>query len=133
MHQARDFLSHFDPYDVAYITSKLLINQIANVRTVQRSAEMIFDGLADHHEYTKMKEEYPNYLDVVEKRLNKVNSGYEHRRYTILHAKRHSLGIADTDWSNVDKIHVGVKVIDLSMVISLCQTKSGPLGASRSL
>lgn len=113
MHQAREFLSQFDPYDVAYITAKDLLNHIANARAVQIAARSIFDNLVTHLEYLKMVEQCPNYLAVVEERLNKTNSSKEHRKTALMHLKRHSLGIEDTDWSDVDKVHIGVKLIDL--------------------
>lgn len=112
-HQTRDFLKQLDYHDTAYIVSKLLINQIAQVKNIQTVAQQVFDALADHMEYLKILEQYPNYLEAIEKRLNQINSGQAHRRTTILHAKRHRLGIEDTDWSSVDKTHVGTKIIEI--------------------
>ena len=113
MHQARDFLKNIDPYEVAYITAKELMNHIATPRQIQIASRNLFDTLATHIEYQKMLKEHPNYLDVVERRLNKSNSGAQHRRSTLMYAKRHGLGIEDTSWEDIDKVHVGVKFIDL--------------------
>jgi hypothetical protein len=38
MHQTRDFLKHLDPYDAAYITSRMLLNSIASVINIQTIA-----------------------------------------------------------------------------------------------
>lgn len=113
MHQARAFLSEFDYYDVAYITARELINSIGSVRNVQSVARTLFKRLADHYEYLKMVEEAPAYLDKVEESQNKRASSPHHRRTALMYLKRKVLGIEDTDWSGVDEVHIGSKIIDL--------------------
>ncbi len=110
LHQTRKFLELFDNEEIAYITAKRLINAIAMQEVVQRVAITLSTMLLDHLEYNKFKKENPRYLNAIEKNLK--TSHARHRRIVILRAKR-KVGIEDTLWTETDKLHVGVKLIEL--------------------
>lgn len=111
-HQARKFLKLLDSYEIAYITSKILINSITETLPVQKTAIKLTKILIEHYEYTKFMKENPNYLVTLEKNLNKRTSHIHHRKKVIMQAKR-KIGIEDQEWTDVDKLYVGAKLIDL--------------------
>lgn len=111
-HQTRKFLAHLDDYEIAYITAKLLINSISDIIPIQKTSKDLAQMLLDHYEYTKFMQENPNYLQSIEKNLNKRTTHAHHRKTVIMKAKRKT-GIKDTEWTDIDKLHIGVKLIDM--------------------
>lgn len=110
MHDVRKFLMEFDTTELAYITARRILNSINLAEPLQRVAISLAESLLDHLEYTKFKKEAPKFLKAVEENLR--TSHERHRRTVILRAKR-VLGIEDTKWSEVEKLRIGVKLIEL--------------------
>lgn len=111
-HQLRKFLNNFDDYEVAYIIAKKLINTLTEVVPLQRTAIGLTRMLMNHYEYIKFKEENPNYLKAIEKNLDKRTAHPRHRKRVIMRAKRKA-GIDDEDWNDVDRLHIGARLIEM--------------------
>lgn len=112
LHTSAKFLRQFDPLEVAFITARRLINAIEEEESIQSVAISLGNALVDHLEYKRFKEEVPNYVSVIEHNLNKRTQHERHRRTVILRAKR-KLGIEDLEISQIERLHVGIKLIDL--------------------
>lgn len=106
----RTFFRLFETEELAFIAAKRIIESISIVEPVQRTAIGIADRLIQHLEYKKFKQQNPAYLNIVERNLKTSNQ--RHKRVVILYAKR-KIGIEDTSWSSQDKLHMGIKLIDL--------------------
>lgn len=106
----RKFFDLFETEEIAFITARRIIESITDTEPVQRTAIQIAERLLQHLEYKKFKKENPAYLAAVEKNLKSDNQN--HRRIVTMFAKR-KVGIEDTHWTNEEKLHLGVKLIDL--------------------
>jgi DNA-directed RNA polymerase len=104
------FLRMVPDIELAYITAKKVINSISTSEPIQHIAIELATMVRDHIEYNKFKGEQPDFLYAVENNLR--TSHIRHRKRVIMRAKR-KLGIEDTQWSEEDRLHVGVKLIDL--------------------
>ena len=92
----RKFLNNFDDDEIAFITTRKIINAIAEMEPIQRTAITLADMLKDQLEYKKFKEQAPAYLHKVEEYL-KPSKHQGYKRTVILYAKR-ELGIEDEKW-----------------------------------
>ncbi len=110
LHQTRKFLETFDSEEVAFITAKRMINAISAQEPTQRVAISLATMLLDHLEYSKFKKDNPQFLKAIERNLKTSHS--RHRRAVIMRAKRLA-GIEDAEWTETDKLHIGVKLIEL--------------------
>lgn len=106
----RTFFRLFETEELAYITAKRIIESISIIEPVQRTAINIAERLLQHLEYKNFKKENPAYLRTVERNLK--TSNLRHKKTVILYAKR-KIGIEDISWSSEDKLHIGIKLIDL--------------------
>lgn len=107
---ARVFFRLFETEELAFIAARRIIEAISDIEPVQRTAISIAERLLQHLEYKAFKQQNPAYLHTVEKNIKSSNQ--RHKRTVILYAKR-KVGIEDTKWSNEDKLHLGIKLIDL--------------------
>lgn len=110
--ETRKYLNQFSNEEIAFITAQRCINAISTPREpIQRVAIHIATNLKDHYEYQLFKKQAPGYLHVVEKNL--ASTTHEgHRRTVIMRAKR-KLGIADQEMTEMEKLHIGIKCIQL--------------------
>lgn len=106
----KKFFYQFKDEEIAYITTKAVLNSMSGAEPVQRVAINVAGMLKDHLEYTNFKEQHPDYLAVVERNLKTDHVG--HKRAVIMRAKR-MLGVEDTCWTETDKLHIGIKCIEL--------------------
>lgn len=106
----RKFLRQLDPYEVAYITARRMINAITAEESLQNVCVSLGTMLYDHLEYLRFKEGSPKYLKTLEDHLKTMNEG--HRRTVIMRAKRKA-GIDDLQATRIDKLHIGTKLVDL--------------------
>lgn len=118
----RKFLQQLPNEEIAYMTAQRCINALSSIEPLQRIAINIANNLHDHIEYKRFKEAEPRYLYKVEQNLKTSNA--EHRRVVILRAKR-KLGIEDINWTDTDKVHVGLKCIDLFITSTGLVEKAG--------
>ena len=106
----KKFFHRFKNEEIAYITTKAVLNSMSGAEPVQRVAIKIAGMLKDHLEYENFKEQHPNYLAVVERNLKTDHIG--HKRAVIMRAKNKLMDEA-AHWSEVDRLHIGMKCIEL--------------------
>ena len=125
LYDVKQFLNQFEPEVIAYIASKRCINALSGREPIQRVAIQTASMLKDHLEYTTFKEAAPAYLYRVEENLRTRNA--THRRTVIMRAKR-MFGIEDEAWSERDRLHIGVKLIELFIESTGLITKAKQYG-----
>lgn len=110
LHEARRFITRFDLDEVAFITARTILNSLSTSDPIQRVAIRLVNTLIDHLEYTKFRSTHPGLVEAIERNLK--TSHERHRRTVLMRAKR-KYGVEDEDLSDVDKVHTGVKLIEL--------------------
>lgn len=122
----RKFLLQIDTEEIAFITAYRLINAVSTKEPVQHAAITLAGMLKDHLEYKKFKKDKPNLLYTIEENLK--SSTQVHKRRVIMRAKR-LFGVEDDHWTETDRLHIGVKLIDLFITSTgLVERVSDPKG-----
>lgn len=111
----KKFLRKLDDAEIAFMTIKRVINAIALREPLQRVAISLATWLKDHEEYRRFSSEHPGYLYAVEKNLKTAHMG--HRKAVIQRARR-KMGVEDTVWTEKDKLHIGVKLIEILIQVT---------------
>ena len=96
--------------EVAYITLKVILNEVPNPQAIQRVSIQVGTSIQDLIEYKRFREAMPNYVDKIEEHLKTHHAG--HRRRVLLMHKRKK-GIDDLGWDQTVKCNLGLRLIEL--------------------
>lgn len=106
------FIQQFDPDQVAFITSKSIINCISKKSRLQTLAFTISGLLEDEIEYRKFRTQDRNKWKYIQDKYQNTSS-YRHKRYVTLRAKREWANIPDEKWTTRERLIVGTTLINI--------------------
>lgn len=131
--QAVPFLQCVPPETLAYLSVKILLDNLTADPTVQQVAVKLGGRVEDQARFTKLEEVAPGYIKKVKETLKRVASKrYKHQREVLSSAERKISSqktgpyAIDIDrwaaWSKTDKLHIGLTLMD---VVQRCMIFEG--------
>jgi len=113
-HHAVKFIELFQPEVVALVTARVILDGIVKCRILQDVAIKIGGRLEDEHRFRRFEEERGGLFHTVNKNFDEGPWGYNtpRRRSTLIHAMN-KFSVAVARWTQMDRLHTGMKCIDL--------------------
>lgn len=108
-HSAVKFLEKFDTKLVAYLSARTIIDKLSDRAKLQTTAVAIATALEDELRFQQFEKEKPFLFKKV---LNEATDNQRRRRTNLIGAYNRYCSTWSS-WSQQDKLHVGMKLIDL--------------------
>jgi DNA-directed RNA polymerase, mitochondrial len=113
MQKVKTFLRQLDPYDVAFITVRDMIHQIARrPETLSSVAFNLGQAVLAHLDYQRFKKAEPNLVRFLNDKQKSKHLGHKHKVLTIA---RHRMNVEDTEATPTEKLFLGQKLIELTI------------------
>ena len=109
---AYKYLKDMDPKVVAFITLKKLLGRMSTPVMVQRAARELGTALEDESKLTAVREEEKKTYESILRGAKKRVSDHYKRMYAM---RRADEAVELDMWPEVDRMHVGMKLIDLAI------------------
>jgi DNA-directed RNA polymerase len=114
---AAKYLSSIDPKVAAFITVKVVLDCVTVRRTLQKTSIAIASGLEDEARFRHFAECNPALWDVLNRDLNAREPNRKRKRAILIHsmnkAAKKKQEMEWQEWGQVEKFHLGVKLVDL--------------------
>ncbi len=111
---AKPYIKMLDAEVVAYLTVRVIIDNIAQNKAIQRTALDIASMLEDEVRMREFDRLNPGLYHVLTKDLRERSSNYQHQR-TVIVNRMNKAEIDFESWPQRDKLLVGTKLIDLAI------------------
>lgn len=122
--KALPYLLHIDPTQAAYLATRYTLDGAALNAKVNTVAIAIGAAVEDHVNLVSLSEDAPGLYRKVMEQLKKSTS--EHHRTGVLRHVMGKYGKQNLKWSNSDKLHLGMLLIEQFDLASTSETR-GPL------
>lgn len=109
--QSAKFLAHLDPTIIAFIAMKSITDSLTLGQTLNKASIKIGEAIFDQYRFQIFSNEKIALYKKIMERLQK-KSNYRYKKRVLVHTMNKN-GITYDDWSSVDKLHIGVKLIDI--------------------
>ena len=111
-------LTDIEPRVAAFITIKTVLDCITLRRTLQKTAIAIASGIEDEMRFRYFEGQNKALWGKLNRDLTKRTKNATHRRRVLVHAMNKAAAKGQSElewqeWSQVDKFHLGVKLVDL--------------------
>ncbi len=115
-HKASEAVKGVDPRVIALLTLKSVLNTLSTRKPLQHVMLNIGSLLEDEVRFLELKEaDKDAYKYMIEEAAKRTS--YHHKQYYMVRASARK-GFGWAGWSNVDKLHIGQKMLDLLMGVS---------------
>ena len=106
------YLGGFDPAVVAYVTARVCLNEAIQSKRVSTVAMSIATLLDEHLTFTEFHAAQPDLFTHFQRKIAKSTSG-RHTRAVMNHASKLVDEAAGLPWADSDKLHVGMKLVEM--------------------
>lgn len=114
---AAKYLSAIEPKVAAFITVKVVLDCITVRRTLQKTAISVASGLEDEARFRHFSENKKSLWDVLNRDLAVREPNRKRRRAILIHsmnkAAKKQEELVWKEWGQIEKFHIGVRLIDL--------------------
>lgn len=109
-HTAVKYMVHFPAEVMAYVTGRRLLNGAVKAEQLTSTAVSIATLLEDHYRFTEFATTNPGLFRMVDRKLKTSHGG--HRRHALYRYLKMT-SVVGIEWSEADKLKVGIKLIEL--------------------
>ena len=104
------YLEMLNPHVVAFLTGRVILDKVTFRNQVQRAAVDISNFLEQEVRWAKYQDEAPGLWNKVNQSIKTEHAGHKSR---VLSVTMNRAGIVWEDWPSSDKLHLGMKCIEL--------------------
>jgi len=112
-HTNAKLLSLVKPDVAAYLCLKVTIDHLNSANGITATAMSIAGRLEDEFKFTLFRTAEPRLFESVKGAVSKRTSNRHYMRYNLIHSMNKNALITYEPWSKTEKLHMGVKLIDL--------------------
>lgn len=111
-HRAMVYLADFNPDVAAFLALKRVLDLVSQQMSLTKVSLHIASALEDEKRFTKFEEAAKPLVRVISDDLDKRNADLDWRRTVLVHAMNKA-EVQWESWPQVDKLHLGQKLVDL--------------------
>jgi len=127
-HTAAPLIMLCDTEVVSYLTLRMIMDSVSNRQKLTKTAFSIGQAIEDHIKLSIWKDADGTLFRELKQKLQKRSSSRHFRRYGLIRNCRNKIEVEESEtWTKQEKIHVGVKMVELliqSSNIIECKTIS---------